>query len=179
MRYLCSQTGIMSLRARNLSEPAWGEQHCMQPHYVYLANSSGVKVGITRHTQIPTRWIDQGATQALPILKVPTRHISGLIENTLAQHISDKTQWQKCLKQSTEKVDLHLKRDELLTLVQEDIDNLGLEGIEYIATDSIDLIYPIQHYPTKVTALNLDKTPQISGTLRGLRGSTYYWIQGY
>ena len=66
-------------------EPQWGEQHCMVPHYVYLANTSGVKVGITRHTQLPTRWIDQGATQALPIFKVNTRYQSGLVENCISR----------------------------------------------------------------------------------------------
>ena len=151
-------------------EPVWGEQHCMQPHYIYLANSSGIKVGITRHTQIPTRWIDQGATQALPILKVPTRYISGQIETTLAQHVSDKTQWQKMLKAEAEKADLYLKRDELLALVQDDIAHLDLADIEYLAAESTELCYPIHHYPTKVTALNFDKTPHISGVLQGIKG---------
>lgn len=79
-------------------EPKWGEENCMIPHYVYLANTSGLKVGITRHTQIPTRWIDQGATQALPIFKVQTRHQSGLVEVALAQFIADKTNWRNMLK---------------------------------------------------------------------------------
>ena len=64
-------------------EPKWADDVCMQDHYVYLANSSGVKVGITRFNQIPTRWIDQGATQAIPIFKVKTRHQSGLVEVSL------------------------------------------------------------------------------------------------
>jgi hypothetical protein len=151
-------------------EPEWGEHHCMQPHYVYLANSSGIKVGITRHTQLPTRWIDQGATQALPILKVPNRHTSGLIEITLAKHVADKTHWQRMLKAEAETVDLKAKRDELLALVQEDIANLGLEDIEYLAEDSTDLTYPIHNYPVKVTALNFDKTPVINGVLQGIKG---------
>jgi len=37
----------------------------LQPHIVYLANSSNVKVGVTRKTQVPTRWIDQGALKVL------------------------------------------------------------------------------------------------------------------
>ncbi|WP_040849180.1 DUF2797 domain-containing protein [Thiofilum flexile] len=151
-------------------EPEWGEQHCMQPHYVYLANSSGIKVGITRHTQLPTRWIDQGATQALPILKVPTRHQSGLIENTLAQHISDKTQWQKMLKAEADKADLRTKRDELITLTQSDINDLALTELEYLDDPLTELTYPIDTYPTKVTAHNFDKTAQISGILQGIKG---------
>ncbi len=74
-------------------EPQWGEDNCMVDHFVYLSNTSSLKVGITRHTQIPTRWIDQGATQGLPILKVKSRLISGLIEVELAKHIADKTNW--------------------------------------------------------------------------------------
>ena len=79
-------------------EPEWGEQHCMIPHFVYLANASGLKVGITRTSQVPTRWIDQGATQALAILKVRTRRQSGLMETALKQYVADKTNWQAMLK---------------------------------------------------------------------------------
>lgn len=151
-------------------EPEWAEHHCMQPHYVYLANSSGIKVGITRHTQIPTRWIDQGATQALPILKVPTRYISGLVETTIAQHIPDKTNWQRMLKGDAENMDLAAKRDEILQVVQDDLDQLGLDGIEYLQSESTQLTYPIKNYPHKVVALNFDKTPLISGVLQGIKG---------
>src|SRR5690606_30684679 len=76
----------------------WGEEHCMQPHVVYLALSSNVKVGITRERQVPTRWIDQGATQALPILKVKDRRTAGLIEVEIAKEFSDRTDWRKMLK---------------------------------------------------------------------------------
>ena len=79
-------------------EPQWGEAHCMQPHVVYLANSSGLKVGITRKTQVPTRWIDQGAIQALPIVEVDTRLQSGLIETALKSTVNDKTDWRRMLK---------------------------------------------------------------------------------
>ncbi|HPY40033.1 MAG TPA: DUF2797 domain-containing protein, partial [Thiolinea sp.] len=79
-------------------EPQWGEQHCMQPHFVYLANSSALKIGITRQGQIPTRWIDQGAVAALPILKVQSRYLSGLMEVAFKDHVADKTNWQQMLK---------------------------------------------------------------------------------
>ena len=91
-------------------EPAWGETHCMQPHYVYLANSSGVKVGITRRTQIPTRWMDQGATQALLIAYVPSRHRAGLVEVLLKRHVSDRTDWRRMLKGVPEPADLVARR---------------------------------------------------------------------
>jgi len=87
-------------------EPDWGQSHCLQDHYVYLANSSGLKVGITRGTQIPTRWMDQGATQALPIYRVKNRLISGLVEVALKQHVADKTHWQRMLKGEPQPVDL-------------------------------------------------------------------------
>src|SRR5690625_4809408 len=79
-------------------EPEWGDTHCMIEHVVYLANSSGIKVGITRHSQVPTRWIDQGAVQSLPILRVQTRQQSGLVEAALRQHVSDRTNWRAMLK---------------------------------------------------------------------------------
>ena len=78
-------------------EPAWGDTHCMIHHIVYLANTSGLKVGITRETQVPTRWIDQGATQALPIFRVATRQISGFVEVELAKAMADKTNWRAIL----------------------------------------------------------------------------------
>ena len=86
-------------------DPSWGEQYCFTDHYVYLANSSGVKVGITRGSQVPTRWIDQGATQAMPIFRVKSRYQAGLIEDCLREHIADRTHWQKMLKGNSETVD--------------------------------------------------------------------------
>jgi hypothetical protein len=102
-------------------EPAWGEAFCFQPHIVYLANSSGIKVGITRKTQIPTRWIDQGAVQALPVFKVQSRYAAGLIEVVIAKHVSDKTSWQQMLKNHGEPIDLAAKRDELVSICKAEL----------------------------------------------------------
>ncbi|MDH5259208.1 MAG: DUF2797 domain-containing protein, partial [Gammaproteobacteria bacterium] len=104
-------------------EPEWGEENCMRPHYLYLANSSGdsVKVGITRETQIPTRWIDQGAVQALPIGKVQTRLQVGLLEVALKDYVKDKTDWRKMLKNDVIATDLASRRDELFNLASEAI----------------------------------------------------------
>ena len=85
-------------------EPDWAETHCMIEHIVYLANSSGIKVGITRHSQVPTRWIDQGAAQALPIFRTQSRLLSGLVEVIFKQHIADKTDWRKMLKNESQLV---------------------------------------------------------------------------
>jgi len=156
-------------------EPAWGEEFCFQPHIVYLANSSGIKVGITRQTQIPTRWIDQGATQALPIFKVKSRHISGLVEVAFGKHISDKTNWQQMLKKSAEPLNLTALRDELIKLCEKELAQIkqGLkpEAIEFLADEKIvELDFPVAQYPTKIKSLCLIKTPEISGVLQGIKG---------
>jgi len=156
-------------------EPAWGETFCMQTHYVYLANSSGIKVGITRQNQIPTRWIDQGAVQALPILKVQSRHISGLVEVAIAKHISDKTSWQQMLKNNVEEIDLAAKRDELLATCQSEmaaiIQSFGEEAIEFLPdAEAINLHYPVNRYPDKVKSFNFDSNPEVLGILEGIKG---------
>lgn len=156
-------------------EPQWGEAFCFQPHYVYLANSSGIKVGITRQTQIPTRWIDQGAIQALPIFKVASRYISGLLEVILAQHISDKTSWQKMLKNQPEVLNLPEQRDILLNQCTEEIEALkkrfGEDAITSLPNaEVVDISYPIITYPTKVTSFNLDKKAEVSGIFQGIKG---------
>ncbi len=101
-------------------DASWGDEFCMQDHIVYLANSSGIKVGITRHSQIPTRWLDQGAMQAMPIARVSTRQLSGLLEVIFKQHVSDKTNWRTLLKQDAIDLDLPAKRDELFELCHEE-----------------------------------------------------------
>lgn len=153
---------------------AWAETFCFQPHFVYLANTSGLKVGITRHTQIPTRWIDQGAMQALPIFKVTSRRLSGQIETLIAKHVSDKTQWQTMLKHKIEPLNLHAERDRLLANCAAELNALqqtNSGAIEFLTSAQIvDLHYPIEIAPLKVKALNFDKTPQISGVLQGIKG---------
>lgn len=155
-------------------EPEWGEAFCHQPHYVYLANSSGIKVGITRGTQIPTRWMDQGAIQALPIMKVSTRQLSGLVEVTLGEHVADKTNWRKMLKNDVEDIDLCDIRDALFTTCAEPLAALkaqyGEEAMEWLDESPIDITYPVKVYPTKVTSFNFDKNPLVEGTLMGIKG---------
>lgn len=156
-------------------EPDWGEAFCMQPHLVYLANSSGVKVGITRPSQLPTRWIDQGAVQALPVFGVQTRQQSGFVEVAFKQHISDKTSWQRMLKSEDQRIDLKAIRDRLLTEIRPEIEALqGRFGADAIrpAVDAVvtTICYPVNRYPTRVVALNFDKTPAIDGVLVGIKG---------
>lgn len=148
-------------------EPSWGEEHCMKPHVVYLANSSGLKVGITRRTQVPFRWIDQGATQALPILEVPKRLTSGLIEVIFKKHIADKTDWRKMLKGAAEELNLQEWKTKLLSMVEQD-----LKGHEYRVLDEPEyrFQYPVQQYPEKVSSLGFDKTPEVKSKLLGIKG---------
>lgn len=156
-------------------EPEWGEEFCMKQHIVYLANSSGVKVGITRASQIPVRWIDQGAIQALPVFRVASRQLSGFIEQLFREKISDKTNWRTLLKGDAEPVDLAAIRDKLFTTLAEKIEaqqnKYGIQAIQPLADSSETHIqYPINTYPDKVNALNFDKTAVISGTLLGIKG---------
>ncbi len=156
-------------------DPAWGEQHCLQDHIVYLANSSGLKVGITRASQIPTRWIDQGATQALPVFRVANRLLSGKLEMILKQHVADRTDWRKMLKGPAEPQDLRARRDELLARCADDIAALAkAEGEERITVlpdaNPLSIDYPVNEYPARVTSRNFDKTPDIEGTLLGIKG---------
>lgn len=148
-------------------EPAWGEEHCLKPHVVYLANSSGLKVGITRRTQIPTRWMDQGAAAALPILEVNTRLLSGQIEVLFKKHISDKTDWRKMLKGDPEEIDLVAEKERLLELLGEE-----LKSFEYKLLDGpvMRFKYPVERYPEKVSSLSFDKTPEIKSRLLGIKG---------
>ncbi|HID48430.1 MAG TPA: DUF2797 domain-containing protein, partial [Chromatiales bacterium] len=148
-------------------EPEWGEAHCLRDHYVYLANSSGIKVGITRGTQIPTRWMDQGATQALPVFRVKNRLISGLVEVVLKQHVADKTHWQRMLKGEANPVDLAARRDELVETCRSELDTItqqhGEDAITWLEQEqTVDIHYPVETYPAKVTSFNLDQTPGIS-----------------
>jgi len=156
-------------------EPVWAEQNCMQDHYVYLANSSGIKVGITRAPQVPTRWIDQGASQALPIFRVDHRYLSGLVEVLLKEHVSDRTDWRRMLKGVPDAVDLEKQRDELFAGSRQPLADLasrfGEGTIEFLEhNDVVDIHYPVMAYPDKVRSLNLDKTPLIEGTLLGIKG---------
>lgn len=155
-------------------EPTWGERNCMIGHYVYLANTSGVKVGITRHTQIPTRWVDQGASQALPIFYVKSRLISGLVEVALADFINDKTNWRAMLKEPAAAIDLKQQAQQLMPMIEEKLVDIkakyGENCIEALDEDVVELTYPIEQYPEKITSLNLDKTPTISGVIQGIKG---------
>ena len=164
-------------------EPDWAQDHCMQDHIVYLANSSGLKVGITRHTQIPTRWLDQGATQALPIVRVKTRQQAGLVEVIFKQHVADKTNWRNLLKGMPETIDLAAERDKLLRSCAAELsalsDRFGLQSIQPLySAEDLHISYPVAQYPEKIASLDLEKLQQIGGLLMGIKGQYLIFDSG-
>lgn len=163
-------------------EPSWGEQNCFVPHYVYLSNTSGIKVGITRHTQLPTRWIDQGATQGLPIFKVTNRYVSGLVEVALAKLVADKTHWQAMLKGNSADINLNEKANELIPLVANALADIkasqGDDAIEQLQTPIQTIYYPITDFPAKIKSYNFDKTSEINDVLTGIKGQYLIFEHG-
>ncbi|MDB2650229.1 DUF2797 domain-containing protein [Porticoccaceae bacterium] len=156
-------------------DPSWGEEYCFTDHYVYLANSSGVKVGITRGSQIPIRWIDQGATQAMPIFRVKSRYQAGLIEDCLREHVADRTHWQKMLKGNSDLVDLEEIRDSIIAQSESGLSAIeqkfGLLAIQRLYHQQIvDINFPVLEFPEKVKSLNFDKQPIVEGVLQGIKG---------
>lgn len=156
-------------------EPDWAEEHCMMDHTVYLANSSGIKVGITRASQVPTRWMDQGAIQALPIFRVANRLQSGLVEVLFKDHIADKTNWRTMLKGNIDPIDLQSERDRLFNETRTEVNQLqqmhGERSIDPLHAElPVTIQYPVQEYPTKVSSLNFDKQPDVKGVLKGIKG---------
>ncbi len=156
-------------------EPEWAQKFCFTGHTVYLANSSGVKVGITRDNQVPTRWIDQGAIQALPVFHVSNRFHSGLLEIALGKFVADKTRWQAMLKNQVEPLDLIAERDKLMELCQPDLNKLaaqvGEADVQILKNQvPIEIKYPVLEYPTKISSHNFDKQEQVEGTLMGIKG---------
>ena len=164
-------------------EPEWAQQFCMSDHLVYLANSSGLKVGITRVSQVPTRWIDQGATQARPVLRVATRQISGFAEILFGESVADKTNWRAMLQGAADTRDLAADACALLERHRQGLDNLrirfGTEAITVLGNPAtVAIEYPVQQYPQKAVSLNLDKTPLVEATLLGIKGQYLIFDHG-
>jgi hypothetical protein len=137
----------------------------LKPHIVYLANSSNVKVGVTRKQQVPTRWIDQGAHEAIEIVEVPNRYLAGITEVALKQHVADKTNWRKMLKNDIEDVSLIEWRDKLKAFIPEEAKEYFIEN-----NSETHLNFPVKKYPEKPKSLNLIKTPNYTGKLVGIKG---------
>jgi hypothetical protein len=148
----------------------WAEKYCLSDHYVYLSLTSGIKVGVTRHTQIPTRWVDQGAVKALKIAKTPNRYLAGVIEVVLKKFVSDRTAWQRMLKNEVLlDTNLYEYREKLKNELNQD---LG----KYILDDELEVFlkYPVDRYPHKIKSINIDKVKQYRGQLNGIKGQYLY-----
>ena len=137
----------------------------LQPHVVYLANSSSVKVGVTRKSQIPTRWIDQGAHEAIEIVEVPNRYLAGITELALKDHVSDKTNWRTMLQNDLKDEDLAEWRNKLKQYIPD-------EAMEYFIANNTEthLDFPVLQYPKKPKSLNIEKSVSYKGVLKGIKG---------
>jgi hypothetical protein len=144
----------------------WAEKHDLIDHFVYLAVSGDVKVGVTRYHQIPTRWIDQGASAAIKIVKTPNRHIAGVIEVFLKKHFTDKTDWRAMLKNEiAQKINLLEEKEKVYHI-------LPAELKKYFEPDNeiTEIIYPVISFPQTIKSVGFDKTPKIEGILTGIKG---------
>ena len=155
-------TAHLGIEERDLE---WEKEFQITPHYVYLANSSGIKVGITRGSQGVTRWMDQGASQAILLAEVPNRRFSGDIEVVLKKFVADVTNWRKMLSGIPDSVDLVKIKEELSLHVPQELK-------QYILLDNTvtEIRYPVTQYPTKIKSIKLDKNPILEGTLLGIKG---------
>ena len=152
----------------------WGKANCEIDHIVYLANSSGLKIGITRHSQVPTRWLDQGAVAAVPLYRVATRRLSGLIEAHAKGSVADKTNWRAMLKNEVPEIDLSQAATKMQQQLSEYVEDLqfafGANAIMPLVPSVWTTDYPVSEYPTKVVSLNLEKLGEVAGKLMGIKG---------
>ena len=137
----------------------------LQPHIVYLANSSNVKVGVTRKQQVPTRWIDQGAHEAIEIVEVPNRYLAGITEVALKAYVADKTNWRKMLKNDIEEADLKEWQNKLRPFIPEEAKEFFIEN-----NALTEINFPVHQYPEKPKSLNIVKEQNYSGKLVGIKG---------
>lgn len=151
-------------------EPEWGMKHCMQKHIVYLAWSSNLKVGLTKPSQIPTRWIDQGASHAIAVCAVKSRYHAGLVETYLKQDYSDRTNWRKMLSGEAIDADLMEVYAEVVTKIQtSDLPSAVKDGVVFLPPEVFSFKYPLPfHGPIKT--LSLDKDREVKGHLLGIKG---------
>lgn len=151
----------------------FAQSHCNINHTIYLSLTSGVKIGITRQHQEQTRWVDQGAVEAIRVATVDRRKSAGLIEAQLSKTMADKTNWRKMLKNEYDEVDLREMRSEVLENIEELIESMfedEIEDFEPSRTKAQKIEYPVLEYPEKIKSFNFDKDPKVEGTLQGIKG---------
>lgn len=152
----------------------WSKNNCLQDHFVYISLTSGLKVGVTRKSQIPTRWIDQGAVKAIKVARTPNRYTAGLIEVALKNYMADKTNWRNMLKNKIDEALNPLQeKQKVQSLLPGKLSQFFLEENELVAIN-----YPVKQYPGKVKSINLDKTEGFTGTLSGIKGQYLIFEDG-
>ena len=161
----------LGVEDRNLD---YEKQVQLAPHVVYLANSSNVKVGVTRKSQVPTRWIDQGAHEAVAVVEVPNRYLAGITEVALMKHVSDKTNWRQMLCNDLKSLDLLEIKYSLKEHLPEVVRKYYLEN-----NQGMSITYPVLQYPQAVKSLNLIKTPFYEGVLKGIKGQYLIFEDGH
>ena len=152
----------------------WAKENSLKPHYVYLAYSGNLKVGVTRESQVPTRWIDQGASKAIKLAKTPNRHIAGVIEVALKEHFSDKTNWRSMLKlENSNDIQLAEEKEKARKLLHPELQ-------QYISDEDeiTDIVYPMEMIPEKVTSFSFEKENEFTGVLRGIKGQYLIFDEG-
>jgi len=151
----------------------YAKTHCLIDHYVYLAFTSGIKVGVTRHTQIPTRWIDQGATLAVKLAKTPNRYLAGCIEVAMKAHFNDKTSWQKMLYAAA-------TPENIMEIRAEALQKLPAEYSKFVVneTDPVPLNYPVLSVPDKLRSISLDKQAEIRDKMVAIKGQYLVFESG-
>ena len=150
-------------------EPRWGEKYCFVNHIVYLSLTDNLKIGITKASNIPYRWIDQGAVKALPLVQVKDRYTSGLIESELAKKYRDKTHWKKMLadKRENDDIDLPSFREQIFDNYCDLFDDMDAQDLD---EDVVEIVYPIKRIPKSITSLSFDKQQSFEGELLGIKG---------
>jgi hypothetical protein len=178
---------LCSYQQGGCRDNAWGEANCFNDHLVYLSFTGTRKVGITKHMNMEdgysSRWVDQGATSAISFLRVKNRFLSGEVEVAIKAHISDRTNWRKMLKLQEPDNEMLSVANELRELVAEEIYLLqakyGLNAIQWVSDLSVKHIeYPVVSYPEKIKSINLDKTPEFTGKLSGIKGQYLIFEDG-
>lgn len=172
-------------------EPDWGLSFCYQPHYVYLSYTDKFKVGITRESQVPARWIDQGATAATLVARVASRHQAGVLEKILTEVVSDRSHWSNMLKAGNARPsaeDVQAKHAEVRAflsthpMVASGGHLVPFPGeasprpIEFLAPRVVYLEFPLPDVmPAKIVSSNLDKSPTVEGEVLGAKGQYVFF----
>ncbi len=163
-------TAHLDIEDRDL---AYEKKVQLQPHIVYLAIASDVKIGVTRKTQVPTRWIDQGASYALPVVEVPNRYLAGITEVQLKNFYTDKTNWRKMLQNDVLSIDVQQVMKKIKTELPEEI-------LPFFQKDAelLHLNYPVLYFPQKINSLNLEKSSYFKGKITGIKGQYLIFEDG-